>query len=135
VRGLAPAVVLVACLTAGCALFTRDAARALADADARAANGDYPAALAAYDAYLVRYPDDDGVARVRAVRAMVAELVAARAELAALRDRLTTRERGEAAELARLRQELSARQAEVSRLKGDLEALKRTDLQMERRRR
>ena len=130
-------------------LLGRDAARALADADARAAHGDYPAAMAAYDAYLARYPNDGGADRARAVRALVSELMAARAE----RDRLVARETeltrqatareteltrqaaARDAELARLRQELAARQAEVARLREDLEALKRTDLQMERRRR
>jgi len=133
----------------GCAWLGRDAARALADADARAAHGDYPAAMAAYDAYLARYPNDGGADRARAVRTLVSELMAARAE----RDRLVVHETelvrqatareteltrqaaAREAELARLRQELAARQAEVARLREDLEALKRTDLQMERRRR
>jgi len=137
-------------------LLGRDAARALADADARAAHGDYPAAMAAYDAYLARYPNDGGADRARAVRALVGELMAARAE----RDRLVAHETeltrqataretqatareteltrqaaARDAELARLRQELVARLAEIARLREDLEALKRTDLQMERRRR
>ena len=125
-RALVPVLVLL--LASGCALFTRDAARALADAEARTAGGDYPAALAAYDAYLARFPDDEGVVRARAIRALMGDFLAARAELAALRAR-------DGAELARLRQELNARQAEVTRLRQDLEALKRTDLQMERKRR
>lgn len=140
-----PAIALIAVLASGCALFGRDAARALADADTRTANGDYPAALAAYDAYLARYPDDAAVPRVRAVRAIVDELVALRAEVAVLRE-LRERRDAEAARLgqelgardaeaARLRQELSVRQAELARLREDLEALKRTDLRMERRRR
>jgi hypothetical protein len=131
---LAPALLLVVLVATGCALFTREATRALADADARAAQGDYPAALAAYDRYLARYPDDDSASRARAVRAVMGELVLLRAEVAALRAAESARARGEA-ELARLRQELNARQAEVTRLREDLEALKRTDLQMERRRR
>ena len=143
------ALVLLVLLGGGCAWLGRDAARALADADGHAAHGDYPAAMAAYDAYLARYPDDGGADRARAVRTLVGELMAARAE----RDRLVARETELArqatareteltrqaaardAELARLRQELAARQAEVARLREDLEALKRTDLQMERRRR
>ena len=132
------ALVLLVLLGGGCALLGRDAARALADADARAAHGDYPAAMAAYDAYLARYPNDGGADRARAVRTLVSELMAARAE----RDRLVVHETeltrqaaAREAELARLRQELAARQAEVARLREDLEALKRTDLQMERRRR
>ena len=149
-------VILVVLAGAGCALFARDAARALADADARAAHGDYPAAMAAYDEYLARYPEDGGADRARAVRTLVKELLAARAE----RDALVTRESeltrqafeyarqatareaestrqavAREAELMRLRQELAARQGEVARLREDLEALKRTDLQMERRRR
>ena len=117
----------------GCTLLPDGAARALADADARAVQGD-PSALAAYDAYLKRYPEDEGAPRARAMRAMLAELVAARAELASLREQ-AARGRNEAAELNRLRQELTARQAEIARLREDLEALKRTDLEMERRRR
>jgi predicted RNase H-like nuclease (RuvC/YqgF family) len=158
--------VLPVLLSGGCAwldrellrrdLLGRDAARALADADAHAAYGDYPAAMAAYDAYLARYPEDGGADRARAVRRLVGELMAVRAE----RDRLVAHESALArqaieqarhatareteltrqaaardAELARLRQELAARQAEVARLREDLQALKRTDLQMERPRR
>ena len=149
-------VILVVLAGAGCAFFGRDAARALADADTHAAHGDYPAAMAAYDAYLARYPGDGGAARARAVRTLVKELMAARAardglvareadltRQAAESTRQTTAREAELtrqavardAELARLRQELAARQAEVARLREDLEALKRTDLQMERRRR
>jgi hypothetical protein len=127
-------VALAALLISGCSLATSDAARALADADARAVQGDYPLALSAYEAYLKRFPDDDGAPRARAMRTMIAELVANRADLATLRDQLA-RARGEGAEVARLRQELTVRQAEVTRLREDLEALKRTDLEMERRRR
>jgi hypothetical protein len=130
-------------------LLGRDAARALADADARAAYGDYPAAMAAYDAYLARYPNDGGADRARAVRALVSELMAARAErdrlvaheteltrqVTARETELTRQTAARDAELARLRQELVARLAEIARLREDLEALKRTDLQMERRRR
>ena len=118
----------------GCTVTVDHAARALAEADARAVQGDYPSAVAAYDAYLKRYPEDDGAPRARAVRAMMAELSAMRAELATLREQLA-RARNEATELGRLRQELTVRQAEITRLREDLEALKRTDLEMERRRR
>ena len=121
-------------LFSGCTIAVDHAGRALADADARATHGDYPSAIAAYDAYLKRYPYDDGVPRARAMRTMMAELVAMRAELTTLREQLA-RARGETTEVGRLRQELSARQAEISRLREDLEALKRTDLEMERRRR
>ena len=116
------ALALVVLLAQGCALFRRDGT--LVNADAQAARGEYQVALAAYDAYLKDNPEDE---RARAVRAVMAELVAARAELAALRAR--------DGEITRLRQELTARQAEITRLRSDLEALKRTDLQMERKRR
>ena len=152
------ALALLVLLGSGCSLplFTRDATRLLADADAHTAHGDYPAAMAAYDSYLARYPEDGGAERARAVRSLVKDLLAARAE----RDRLAGREAelsrqvsvreaeltrqqtelarqaaARDAELAKLKQELAARQAEVIRLREDLEALKRTDLQMERRRR
>jgi hypothetical protein len=120
------ALALLVGLASGCALLRPD--RGLAEADASAARGEYQVALAAYDRHLKDHPDDE---RARAIRALMADLMAARAELAALRERAPARD----AELARLRQELTARQAEVSRLREDLEALKRTDLQMERRRR
>ena len=122
-------------LLSGCTVAVDHAGRALADADARATQGDYSSAIAAYDSYIKRYPYDDGVPRARAVRAMMAELVAMRAELANLRDQLARARGDSTTEVGRLRQELSARQAEISRLREDLEALKRTDLEMERRRR
>lgn len=148
-RRLGPALVLVAVAAGGCSyvsgdgLFSRDglfskegagvreATRALAAADAHALASDYPAALAAYDAFLARYPEDDRAPHVRVVRAIVADLIAVRAQLAALRERGPAHE----AEMTRLRQELTARQAEAARLREDLETLKRTDLKMERRRR
>ena len=153
------AVVLPLLFVAACATADPDAGRALAEADARTAQGDYPAALAAYDAYLARYPNGDGAARSRAARTMMQELVSVRRE----RDRLAAREAeltrevarevalaretaaregdlakqlaARDAELTKLRQEVTQRQAEAARLREDLEALKRTDLQMERRRR
>jgi hypothetical protein len=127
---------LAACLAAGCTVLlpprdTPPPPPSLAEADGYVARNDYPGAVAAYDAFLARYPDDDRVPHVRAVRAVIAELIAVRDELATLRERVPARD----AEVARLRHELTARQAEVARLRDDLEALKRTDLQMERRRR
>jgi TolA-binding protein len=141
---------------AGCVTVDPEPGRALAEADARIAQGDYPAALAAYEAYLARYPNGDGAGRARAARTMMQELVSVRRE----RDRLAAREAdlmrevalaretaardgdlarqqlaAREAEVAKLRQEVTQRQAEAARLREDLEALKRTDLQMERRRR
>jgi hypothetical protein len=116
----------------------REATRALAEADARVLGNDYPGALAAYDAFLAQYPEDDRATHVRIVRTAMAELISLRAQLAALRERPPVHD----AEVTRLRQELTARQAEltarqaeVARLREDLETLKRTDLKMERRRR
>jgi len=125
------AILLAVTLLGGCALFTRDASRALAEADARIVQGDYPAAMAAYDAYLVRYADDGGAPHARAMRKLLVDVIAARTELASLQERTQGRE----AEVTRLRAEIAARQAELARLKQDIEELKRTDLQMERRRR
>jgi hypothetical protein len=132
------ALALLLAVTPGCTLFRPAPNQRLAEADASAARGEYQVALTAYDTYLKDNPDD---ARIRAMRAMMADLVAARAELAALREQVAglraqlTRARDDASELAKVRQELTARQAEVARLREDLEALKRTDLQMERRKR
>jgi TolA-binding protein len=91
VRHLFVAVTLL--VAAGCVTTDPEARRALADAETRTAQGDYPAALAAYDAYLARYPDGDGASRARAARATVQELLAVRGE----RDRVAAR----AAELTR----------------------------------
>jgi hypothetical protein len=135
--------VLVAVVGSGCSYLprgglcakeaagAREAARALADADALALSSDYAGAVAAYDTFLARFPDDERATHVRVVRTIVADLIAVRGQLAALRDRSPSND----AEMTRLRQELTARQAEVARLREDLETLKRTDLKMERRRR
>jgi TolA-binding protein len=143
VKQAGAALLLVAMVAGGCAQLSRDgwfsredqagkeATRALAEADAHAQGADYAAALAGYDAFLKKYPEDERVSHVRIVRTVVAEFIAVRAQLAALRDRMPAHD----AEVTRLRQELTARQAEVARLREDLETLKRTDLKMERRRR
>jgi cell division protein FtsB len=172
--------VLPLLFAAACVTADPDALRTLADADARTAQGDFAAALLAYDTYLARYPNEDGASHVRVTRAVLQELLALRRE----RDRLAAREAeltrqveqmrqvalarettlaresaardaeeaaareasaremeaakqlaAREAELARLRQEVTQRQAEAARLREDLEALKRTDLEMERRRR
>ena len=142
-RRFGAALLFVAVVAGGCSQLSRDgwvsreapgakeAARTLAEADAHALGADYPAALAGYEAFLKKYPDDERVSHVRIVRTVVAELIAVRAQLAALRERVPAHD----AEMTRLRQELTARQAEVARLREDLETLKRTDLKMERRRR
>jgi chromosome segregation ATPase len=98
-------------------------------ADRLIGRGDYRAAVQAYDDFLAKYPDLAG--RVQARRDTVANLVAARSDLARLRDELTARE----SELGRLRQEMQRLQAETERLRTDIEELKRIDLRQEERRR
>jgi predicted RNase H-like nuclease (RuvC/YqgF family) len=95
---------LVALVAAGCAVHDRQASRVLADADAHAIHGDYPAAMAAYEAYLARYPAHDEAARARAARSLITALLATRAE----RDRLAARE-------TELAQRASEREAELTR--------------------
>ena len=136
---------LAVMLAAGCALLPRDVPRALKEADGLFEQGNYEAAVAAYDAYLEQYPEDGAALRARAARSLMTELIATRADLASAQAELLTaraeltaqRERaaGRDGELTRLRQEITARQVEVTRLREALEALKRTDLQMERPRR
>lgn len=114
---------LVALLVAGCAswpswpswpAFLRPGATLLDRADRQVQAGDYAAAVQTYDVLLARYPDDPEAPRARASRDVAAEIVRLRAELSS-RD----------TELSRLRQE-------VTRLRDDLEHLKRMDLQLER---
>ena len=95
------ALVLLVVMTGGCALLDPRASRVLADADFHAVHGDYPAAMAAYNTYLARYPANGDADRVRAARTLLSELMTVRAE----RDRLVAR----AAELS---QQLRAREAE-----------------------
>ena len=77
-------------------------------------------AVVAYDEFLGRYADDGEAPRALASRNTLASILAAREDLARLRqevgrlaDDLGRRE----AELARLKQELASRQAELERLK------------------
>lgn len=125
------AVLLLAAGLGGCAAwpFGRGA-DLLADADRRARNGDWPGAVATYDAYLARYPDTWAASRAQESRDTLATTLSARAELARLRQ-----------EVARLRDELARRevdlvrvQGEAERLRSDLERLKQIDLKLERER-
>ena len=121
--GLAAVLLL---LTAGCASWpagwplARPSATLLAEADRLAVAGEYARAVVAYDEVLGRYPDDGEAPRALARRDALASILAAREDLARLRqevgrlaDDLGRRE----AELARLKQELARRQAELERLK------------------
>jgi chromosome segregation ATPase len=124
---------LLLALTAGCVMLPSDASsRALADADARARQGDYTGALEAYDAYLARYADSEDAGRARTSRTLVQQLISVRGETAtlqaqlstarveakALREKLSVRE----AELNTRTAELSSREAELSKLRPDLAA-------------
>ena len=108
-------------LLAGCAAMPN----VLLDrADRQIANGDYMAAVRTYDELLARYPDDPAAPRALAARDILGSLLAARDDISRLQKELTARE----AELGRIKQDLET-------LRGDLEDLKRIDLRQERRRR
>ncbi len=119
--------VLALVVLAGCASpsgwpFARASATLLARADRLAGQGDYEAAVAAYDEFLATYDDDSEAPRVRVTRETASAIVRARAELARLRQ-----------ELARREAELQKTRLEADRLRGDLEQLKQIDLRLERR--
>ncbi len=120
---------LLVVAVSGCAAwpFSPGAAR-LAEADRLARDGDLPAALAAYNDYLARYPDAAAAPRALETRDTVATTLTARAEVARLRQ-----------EVARLREELARRESDLTRvrqeaeqLRSDLERLKQIDLRLER---
>ena len=131
---IVPAVLLTLAL-AGCASwnvwpFARpSAAGHVRGADRLAVEGDYPAAVAAYDEFLAKHGADAEAPRVRGSRDILAAILASREELARLRQ-----------ELARLREDLAKREGdlarvrqEAERLQTDLERLKQIDLRLERR--
>jgi chromosome segregation ATPase len=107
-------------------------------------DGQYEGALEAYGEILARYPDTHEAARARSSREPLADLLAARAqvarltadmkaqeaELARTRDQVAARD----TELARARQEIARLTAEADRLRADLEHLKKIDIDLERRR-
>jgi hypothetical protein len=86
------------------------AATLLQRAEDQMAAAQYRSALALYDEFLRHHPGDPSVPRVRAARTAVERLVLAQAEI------------------ERLRRDADARQAEIDRLKADLERLRRIDL-------
>lgn len=125
-RRIVPAVLLALAL-AGCASwtvwpFSRPSSSARTRADRLAAEGDYPAAVAAYDEFLAKHGADAEAPRVRVSRDTLAAILALRQELARLREDLAKRE----GDLAKVRQE-------TERLRTDLERLKQIDLRIERR--
>ncbi|HEY3100780.1 MAG TPA: hypothetical protein VGL14_17830 [Methylomirabilota bacterium] len=141
-RTLARALVALALATTlgACASSTwwpfRPAAMLLMRADRAADELRFRQALALYDEFLARYPDDVAAPRALESRDTVAAIVTTRDELSRLRGELRARE-SEAAklrdEVARLRQELTSRQAESDKLRADLEKMKELDLRLERK--
>ena len=135
------AVVLVAGALGGCATSSwwpfRPAALLLVRADRAADELRFRQALALYDEFLARYPEDAAAARALESRDTVAAIVTTREELARLRSELRARD-SEVTKLredvARLRQEVMSRQAETDKLRADLERIKEMDLRLERRR-
>jgi hypothetical protein len=135
------AIVLLAATLGACATWTwwpfRPAAMLLLRADRAADERRFREALALYDDFLTRYPDDVEARRALDSRDTIASIITARDELARLRGELRTRE-VEAGklrdEVMRLRQELASRQAESDKLRADLERMKELDLKLERRR-
>lgn len=85
------------------------AGAALSRADGLAERGEYVQAVAAYDDYLAKYPNDGEAKRALQTRDALAAVVALRQEVTRLRD-------------------------ELARLRTDLERLKQLDLGLERRR-
>lgn len=125
-------VLIIIILLAGCAAWPFGRSSGLLErADRLAADGDYVAAVSAYDEFLDKYPDDRAAARARASRDTAAEMGRLRSEVVRLREQLGVRE----GELNRIRQELSRLLTEADRLRVDLENLKRLDLELERRKR
>ncbi len=114
----------------GCAT-GRSGDDALGRADRLVDQGEFAAAVQAYDDALARHLDEQRAFRARTSRDAVASLIAARADVARLQQALATRE----GEVSRLRQELQRVTQEADRLRADLETLKEIDLRQERKRR
>lgn len=136
-RGVAVALALT---LAGCALWAPGADLVI-HADRLAADGDLDGALRAYEAALAEGAAGDAAIRARAGRATVsaaqsaaAELARVREQLARLHEQITARERDVAkltrdlaareGELSRARQDLTARQAELARLGVEADKLR-----------
>ena len=139
--------VVAALLLTGCAawpIFPTEATRLLDRADALVARQQYQEALLAYDDVKRLDPDGRAGASAAARRELVGSLVAARDQIARLREELRARQTEiervskdlatRETEITRLRQEVSSRQGEMEQLRADLENLKRIEMRLERRR-
>jgi predicted nucleic acid-binding Zn-ribbon protein len=103
------AVLLLLLASAGCASWPIvGPALLLVRADQQAREGAWHDAVASYDAFLARYPDDRAAPRVLESRDTLAAMLAARAELSRRRD-----------EVAQLNKELSGLRDEGTRLRED----------------
>lgn len=118
-------------LVSGCAMVSRPAPSLLERADRLVQQGQYPAAIRAYDELVALYPNDPVAPRALAARDTLSSLLAARADVVRLKEELAARD----TELGRLKQDLQRLQTETESLRADLEELKRIDLKQERRRR
>lgn len=118
-------------LLGGCAKDRRPSAALFERGDRLVEQGQYAAAISTYDELLATYPDDPAAPRAQAIRDTLSSLMAARADVARLKEELATRD----GEVGRLKQEVHRLATETERLRGDLEELKRIDLKQERRRR
>ncbi|MBI1737491.1 MAG: hypothetical protein HYR51_20145 [Candidatus Rokubacteria bacterium] len=115
---------LVALVLAGCAVWA-PGSDLVTRADRLAADGDLDGALRAYEAALAEGAAGDTAIRARAGRATVTaaqtaatELARVRGELARLREQIAARER----DVAKLARDLAAREGELSRARQDLNA-------------
>ena len=115
-------------VASGCAA-SRPATSLLERADRLVQQGQYQAGMRAYDELVSTYPTDPGAPRALAARDALGSLLAARGDVARLKEELAARD----SELGRLKQELQRLQSETERLRADLEALKKIDLKQERR--
>jgi len=116
-------------LLSGCAGFIpRPEADAVVPADEQLAAGNHAAALGLYDEFLKANPDDAAVPRVRATRAILDELLQARATVRRLEEEATRR----LEELRRAQSGLAAVRDEAKRLKDDSTRLELVRLQMQR---
>ncbi|MGH7308374.1 MAG: hypothetical protein ACREK6_06740 [Candidatus Rokuibacteriota bacterium] len=122
---------VLAALASGCATGPRPAMTLLASADRLLEQGQYRAALRAYDELLSTHPHDAVAPRAQATRDTLGTLLAARADVVRLKEELAVRD----TDLGRLKQELQRLQAEAESLRADLAELKKIDLKQERRRR
>ena len=126
------AVVLALAVTAGCASMPSvpvvgPAALLLGRADRLAREGSWEEAVASYDEYLSRFPEDSAAPRALETRDTLAATLTAQAELVSRRDEVT-RLQAELAQLdtegTRLREDRTRQTAEVTVLRDEVNRLR-----------